>query len=129
MKKTINFFAPRPELGYVTHLTHASSQSMRNWVGGRIILRPEFVCIEQNRLNRMVNSGTPAFMFSYREITGITLEPGLLTRIVRLDLAGEGGSVWVRSFGAEKLAAAISAQRVSLGQDPTDGANVTAPTS
>ncbi|MCT9820055.1 hypothetical protein N3K63_07110 [Microbacterium sp. W1N] len=77
------------------------------WVGGRVTLTEETVEFSPNVVNRAAQSGTLDVSISLKDVTGVEVLPGILTRIVAI--ATPARVLKVRCWGAHRFAARVIA--------------------
>lgn len=79
------------------------------WVGGTATLSHDTLRFDPNDMNRAMHATDVSFTLPLREITGIRLERGILTKIVVVSTLD--GERRLRCFGAAGLADAIEGAR------------------
>ena len=75
------------------------------WIGGSMVLTDSVVRLSANAMNRFIQEGTMDIELPLSIIRTVVVEPGILTKIVRMDT--EVGVIKFRCFGAKDVAALI----------------------
>ncbi len=71
------------------------------WVGGTMTVTDTAFHFQANAANRAVQSGQLDLDIALRDVTGVSLQPGMVTKIVQLDVGGV--VVKSRCFGAAEV--------------------------
>jgi hypothetical protein len=79
------------------------------WVGGRVTLTSESVSFAPNTINRIAQSGTLDVSIPLRQVTDVTVLPGLFTSVVAISTPDR--VLKVRCYWARRFADAVIAAR------------------
>jgi hypothetical protein len=105
---------PIPHKSTVTRVLGAFKQTHGGlWVGGRVTLTESAVEFSANSINRSVTKGQLDVRIPLTEITSVTVEFGVVTKIIAIE--SPAMTFKVRCYGAEKLAEQIKAAIPSTG--------------
>jgi len=77
------------------------------WVGGRVTLTESALQFAPNAINRGVTSGDLDVLIQLADITAVTVQPGVVTKIIAIESPAR--TLKIRCYGAEKFAGQIRA--------------------
>ena len=82
------------------------------WVGGEVKITDTHLVFEPNYVNKLAHTGDTSFAVSLKTISGVTVEPGILTKIIAI--ATPERVYRIRCFGAKAFRDRI-ARRANIG--------------
>jgi len=98
--------APLPHKTVVRGVLEAFKQGHGGlWVGGRVTLTESALAFAPNAINRGVTNGALDVRIALAEVTAVTVEPGMVTKIIAIETPTR--TFKVRCYGAEKFAGQI----------------------